>query len=158
MEVSTILKYYEEKINEIISIPVARMKGVKSWTQDTMSESYKRKMEEYVREKTEKAIYIVENSKGDPIRLYYKPIHDVETKSSCELASIISLGYNFSGIKYPTLIWVWEMNLEEKTFGSLPRWSFGYGKNCKVSWNALPFRFKPALGYWEYDDKYRKEN
>ena len=154
MEVSTILKYYEEKMKEIISIPVARMKGGKSWTQDTMSESYKRKMEEYVKEKTEKAIYIVENSKGDPVRLYYKPIHDVETKSSC----IVSLGYNFSGIKYPTLILVWEMNLEEKTFGSLPRWSFGYGKNCKVSWNALPFRFKPALGYWEYDDKYGKES
>ena len=76
MEVSTILKYFEEKMNEITSIPVARMKGVKSWTQDTISESYKRKMEEYVKEKTEKAIYIVENSKGDPVRLYYKPIHD----------------------------------------------------------------------------------
>ena len=158
MEVSTILKYFEEKMNEITSIPVARMKGVKSWTQDTMLESYKRKKEEDVREKTEKNSYIDENYKGDPVRLYYKPIHDVETKSSCELASIVSLGYNFSGIKYPILIWVWEMNLEEKTFGSLPRWNFCYGKNYKVSWNALPFRFKPALGYWEYDDKYGKES
>ena len=59
MEVSTILKYFEEKMKEITSIPVARMKGVKSWTQDTISEIYNRKMEEYVRKRTEKAIYIV---------------------------------------------------------------------------------------------------
>lgn len=157
MEISS-LEYFKKKIGEICSIPVAKMKGVKSWTQDIMSEEYKRKMEEYVREKTEKAIYVVENSKGDPVRLYYKPIHDVETSGPCEFASVVLLGYNFSGPKFPTLIWVWKMNEKEKTFGSLPRWNFGYGKSTTIPYRAVPFRFKPALGYWEYDDKYGKES
>lgn len=137
--------YSPEEINQINKGLDAYLEGIK-------------KIDNKIKSRHGKIIYMVEDCDGNPKRLYYGCFQEPEIDESLESSTKILSNYDFKGMKYPTLIWVWKMNEKEKTFDSLPRWNFGYGKGTTIPYRAVPFRFKPALGYWEYDDKYGKES